>query len=206
MSLELRFDERGLIPAIIQDALTGRVLMLGWMNAEALRLTQSSGEVWFWSRSRNALWHKGETSGNVLEVREIRADCDADCLLVRADPAGPTCHTGRESCFWQDLQGGALPPPAATFLDTLEAVIALRKAAALPDESYTARLINAGLLRVAQKVGEEGVEVALAGAAQDAERLLDESADLVYHLLVLLSVRGLSLRDVLARLAQRHQR
>lgn len=204
MSLDLRFDERGLIPAIVQDALTGRVLMLGWMNAESLRLTQSSGEVWFWSRSRDELWHKGATSGNVLTVREIRADCDADCLLIRAEPSGPTCHTGRESCFWQDLEGGVLPPPAAGFLDALEAVIALRKAAALPDESYTARLLASGVLKVAQKVGEEGVETALAGAAQDDERLIEESADLLYHLLVLLSARGLTLRAVLARLAQRH--
>ena len=125
----LTLDTQGLIPAIVQDALSGRILMLGWMNEEALRRTLSSGEVWFWSRSRQTLWHKGETSGNVLRVRELRADCDADCLLIRAEPAGPTCHTGRESCFWQDIEGNALLPPAGSFLDELAEVIASRRLA-----------------------------------------------------------------------------
>ncbi len=199
----LTFDPQGLIPAIVQDALSGRILMLGWMNEEALRHTLSSGEVWFWSRSRQTLWHKGETSGNVLRVRELRADCDADCLLIRAEPAGPTCHTGRESCFWQDIEGNALLPPAGSFLDELADVIASRRLAS-PQESYTARLFNAGRLRIAQKVGEEGLELALAGAAQDDERVIEESADLLFHLLVLLNERGIPLREVLARLAARH--
>jgi phosphoribosyl-ATP pyrophosphohydrolase/phosphoribosyl-AMP cyclohydrolase len=199
----LTFDAHGLIPAIIQDALTGRVLMLGWMNDEALRRTLSSSEVWFWSRSRQSLWHKGETSGNVLRVRELRADCDADCLLIRAEPAGPTCHTGRESCFWQDPNGNLLPPPAGGFLDELADIIAARRLAS-PQESYTARLFAQGRLRIAQKVGEEGLEVALAGAAQDDDRVIEESADLLFHLLVLLNERGIPLRDVLSRLAARH--
>ncbi|BCX06064.1 MAG: histidine biosynthesis bifunctional protein HisIE [Candidatus Roseilinea sp.] len=201
--LQLKFDAFGLIPAIIQDALTGRVLMLGWMNDEALQRTLHTGEVWFWSRSRQALWHKGATSGNVLRVCEVRADCDADCLLVRAEPAGPTCHTGRESCFWQDVNGNVLQPPAAGFLDELADIVQSRRVA-LPDESYTARLFAQGRFKIAQKVGEEGLETALAGVAQDDNRLIEESADLLFHLLVLLNERGVTLREVLARLAERH--
>ncbi|MCS7324429.1 MAG: bifunctional phosphoribosyl-AMP cyclohydrolase/phosphoribosyl-ATP diphosphatase HisIE, partial [Thermoflexales bacterium] len=194
-----------LIPTIVQDARNGRVLMLGWMNPEALERTRATGEVWFWSRSRRALWHKGETSGNVLRVREIRADCDADCLLIRAEPLGPTCHTGRPSCFWQSLDADAAPldPPAATFLDELEQLIAQRREAA-PESSYTARLFADGVARIAQKVGEEGVEAALAGVSQGDERLIEESADLIYHLLVLLQARGLRFESVVARLEQRH--
>lgn len=202
---QLKFDALGLIPAIVQDGLTGRVLMLGWMNEEALRRTLNTGEVWFWSRSRQTLWHKGETSGNVLRVREVRADCDADCLLVRAEPAGPTCHTGRESCFWQDVNGNVLQPPPAGFLDELAEIVQSRRVAA-PEESYTARLFAQGRLKIAQKVGEEGLETALAGVAQDEDRLIEESADLLFHLLVLLNERGVALRDVLARLAERHTR
>lgn len=203
--LQLKFDALGLIPAIIQDALTGRVLMLGWMNEEALQRTLHTGEVWFWSRSRQALWHKGETSGNVLRVYEVRADCDADCLLIRAQPAGPTCHTGRESCFWQDVDGNILQPPAANFLDELADIVQSRRIAS-PDESYTARLFTQGRFKIAQKVGEEGLETALAGVAQDDDRLIEESADLLFHLLVLLNERGVTLRDVLVRLAERHAR
>jgi phosphoribosyl-ATP pyrophosphohydrolase/phosphoribosyl-AMP cyclohydrolase len=199
----LTFDAAGLIPTIVQDALTGRVLMLGWMNEESLRRTRESGEVWFWSRSRQELWHKGATSGNVLRVREIRADCDGDAILVRAEPAGPTCHTGRESCFWQDLDGNVLEPPASGFLNELEAIVASRRGSS-PDESYTARLFEKGRFKIAQKVGEEGLETAMAGVAQDDERVIDESADLLFHLLVLLNERGMPLRDVLARLNERH--
>lgn len=202
--IDVKFDSNGLIPAIAQDATTGRVLMVAWMNAEAVRLTRETGEAWFWSRSRQALWRKGETSGNVLRVREMRADCDADTLLLRVHPAGPTCHTGRESCFWQGLDGEILEtPPEAGFLDTLEGVIASRRELT-PESSYTARLFAKGRHKIAQKVGEEGLEVAMAGVAQDDERVLDESADLLYHLLVLLNERGLTLEAVLARLAQRH--
>ncbi len=202
--IELKFDANGLIPAIVQDALSGRVLMLGWMNAESLRRTQESGEVWFWSRSRSALWHKGETSGNVLRVRELRADCDADCLLIRAEPAGPTCHTGRESCFWQSLQGDVLAPPPGSLLDYLSDVIAQRRHAD-PAQSYTARQFAEGRTRIAQKVGEEGVEVALAGVTQDDARLIAEAADLLFMLLMLLEERGVLLRAVLEELQRRHQ-
>jgi phosphoribosyl-AMP cyclohydrolase / phosphoribosyl-ATP pyrophosphohydrolase len=137
-------------------------------------------------------------------VRELRTDCDADVILVRAEPAGPTCHTGRESCFWQTLDGGTVEdPPRAGFLDELDGVIQQRRSAS-PDGSYTAQLFAKGRHKIAQKVGEEGVEVALAGVAQDDDRLIDESADLLYHLLVLLSERDITLRQVLQRLAQRH--
>lgn len=201
---KLKFDESGLIPAIIQDAISGRVLMLGWMNAESLALTRQSGDVWFYSRSRQELWHKGATSGNVLRVRELRADCDSDAILVRAEPAGPTCHTGQESCFWQDVDGHELSgAPYAGFLDELAGVITARRAAS-PDDSYTARLFARGRHKISQKVGEEGLEVAMAGVAQDDDRLTDESADLLYHLLVLLNERSIPLKQVLDRLARRH--
>jgi phosphoribosyl-ATP pyrophosphohydrolase/phosphoribosyl-AMP cyclohydrolase len=204
MSTSLKSDANGLIPAIIQDATTGRVLMLGYMNEESLALTRQSGEVWFYSRSRQELWHKGHTSGNVLRVRELRADCDADAILVRAEPAGPTCHTGAESCFWQDTEGQTITdPPAGGFLDELAQIIVQRRSAS-PDSSYTARLFAKGRHKISQKVGEEGLEVAMAGVAQDDNRLIDESADLFYHLLVLLNERGVSLRQVLQRLVERH--
>ncbi len=222
MSNTLKFDERGLMPAIIQDAISGRVLMLGWMNAESLLRTQESGEVWFYSRSRSELWHKGATSGNVLKVCELRVDCDADAILVRAEPAGPTCHTGNESCFYRnanlagldaqqtqsrepnsDLPGLGGETPRASFFDELEGIVQTRRAAA-PDESYTARLFAKGKFKIAQKVGEEGLETAMAGVAQDDDRLIDESADLLFHLLVLLNERHVTLRDVLVRLKERH--
>jgi phosphoribosyl-ATP pyrophosphohydrolase/phosphoribosyl-AMP cyclohydrolase len=203
MALELRFDAAGLIPCIVQDALTGRVLMFAWMNAEALRLTRENGEVVFWSRSRGELWHKGATSGNVLRVREMRADCDGDVLLVRAEPAGPACHTGRESCFYHDLDGAELAPPSAGFLDELAEVIQARRGSS-PEQSYTARLFEKGRFKIAQKVGEEGLETAMAGVAQEDDRLIDESADLLFHLLVLLNERRIPLRTVLAQLMARH--
>lgn len=209
----LKFDASGLIPAIVQDAITGRVLMMAWMNDEALRLTQDTGEAWFWSRSRNELWHKGATSGNVLRVRELRTDCDADVILLSAEPAGPACHTGRESCFYQRWDGDAHDfigldehadnPPRAGFLDHLDGVVQARRSAS-PDESYTARLFAKGRFKIAQKVGEEGLETAMAGVAQDDDRLIEESADLLFHLLVLLNERHIPLRAVLSRLDERH--
>ncbi len=203
--MQLHFDTNGLMPAIIQDAISGRILMLGWMNAESLQRTRDSGQVWFWSRSRQELWHKGATSGNVLRVRELRVDCDADCILVRAEPAGPTCHTGRASCFWQSPEGEIVDDaPSASFLDDLERIIQQRRVDA-PEASYTARLFAKGRFKIAQKVGEEGLETAMAGVAQDDNRLTDEAADLLYHLLVLLNERGVPLRDVLERLASRHR-
>jgi phosphoribosyl-ATP pyrophosphohydrolase/phosphoribosyl-AMP cyclohydrolase len=186
----------GLVPAIVQDATTGRVLMLGYMNRDAYERTLSVGEAVFYSRSRERLWRKGETSGNTLKVTEIRADCDGDTLLVRAEPAGPTCHRGTVTCFGEEL--------SATLLDDLEAVIDGRLAQR-PEESYVAKLAAAGVARAAQKVGEEGVETALAAVTRDDDGLAEESADLVFHLLVLLRIRGLSLEDLLAKLAARRR-
>ena len=185
----------GLIPAIVQHAHDNRVLMLGYMNADALARTQESGRVTFWSRSRNTLWTKGETSGHYLELIDIATDCDADTLLVRAIPHGPTCHNGTASCF-----GDAAQP---RFLDTLEALIAA-PASTRREGSYTTKLLEAGPAKVAQKVGEEGVEVALAAVTRDDAGLLDECADLVFHLLALLRTRGLSFAQVEDVLAERH--
>lgn len=187
----------GLVPAIVQHCVTGEVLMLGYMNAEALAATRATGFVTFWSRSRQRLWKKGETSGNVLAVKAIHADCDRDTLLVLAAPQGPTCHLGTSSCF-----GDTARPPLA-FFGELDALVA-RRASERPQGSYTTALFDAGVRRIAQKVGEEGVETALAAVAQDDAALKGEGADLVYHLIVLLRARGLSLADVAEVLAQRH--
>lgn len=176
----------GLLPVVVQDAASLRVLMLGYMDRAALEQTRRSGHVTFYSRSKRRLWTKGETSGHVLELVSVDVDCDADTLLVMARPQGPTCHLQRPSCF---------PDAPADALGTLDAVIADR-AASPQAGSYTARLFESGVRRIAQKVGEEGVETALAGVVQDDEALLGEAADLVYHLLVLLRARGLGLDAV----------
>ncbi|WP_341869976.1 bifunctional phosphoribosyl-AMP cyclohydrolase/phosphoribosyl-ATP diphosphatase HisIE [Sphingomicrobium sediminis] len=185
----------GLVPAIVQEADGGRVRMLGYMNQKALEATRESGFVTFFSRSKNRLWVKGETSGNRLHVVSIHDDCDNDAILILAEPEGPTCHKGPDSCFEIET--------APHFLATLEAVIAER-AEADPDSSYTARLMDKGVKRIAQKVGEEGVEAALAATAGDREELKNEAADLLYHLLVLLKASNLSLRDVTDELKRRH--
>lgn len=186
----------GLLPVIVQDADTRRVLMLGYMDREALRVTLESGHVTFFSRSRQRLWTKGETSGHTLDLVSIEADCDADTLLVQARPHGPTCHLGRESCF-------AAAPSGGTFLQALDSLIATRERER-PADSYTTRLFDGGVRGIAQKVGEEGVETALAAVAQSNEDLVGEAGDLLYHLLVLLRARGLGLDDVEVLLRQRH--
>ncbi|MGI9245365.1 MAG: bifunctional phosphoribosyl-AMP cyclohydrolase/phosphoribosyl-ATP diphosphatase HisIE [Steroidobacteraceae bacterium] len=190
----------GLLPAIVQDAVTGRVLMLGYMNAAALHRTLTDRRVVFFSRSRAELWTKGETSGNFLEVVDVSVDCDRDTLLVLANPAGPTCHLGTETCF-----AAARDPDAAgmAFLQTLEHVVS-RRIADGPESSYTARLHASGIGRIAQKVGEEGVETALAAATRSDAELVGECADLLYHLVVLLKARNLSLERVVQELASRH--
>jgi phosphoribosyl-ATP pyrophosphohydrolase/phosphoribosyl-AMP cyclohydrolase len=177
-----------LMPAIVQDAGSGRVLMLAWMDEEALRRTRESGEAWFWSRSRQEYWHKGATSGNTLAVVEVRDDCDGDAILVRVDPAGPACHTGAESCFapW------------------LWRVVAER-AATRPKGSYVVGLLEQGTAAAAQKVGEEGVEVALAAVGESDQRLVEELADLWFHSYVLLAARGLDPERVEEELRRRHQ-
>lgn len=190
----LAWDKQGgLLPAIVQDADTLRVLMLGYMDRAALEATRASGKVTFFSRSKARLWTKGEVSGHWLHLVDIRTDCDADTLLLRARPDGPTCHLGRASCF---------PDAPADTLAELDALIAARRRAD-PASSYTARLLAAGLPRIAQKVGEEGVETALAAVTADDAALAGEAADLLYHLLVLLNARGMSLHDALAVLRAR---
>ena len=197
----LDFDKTdGLLPAVVQHAESGAVLMLGYMNREALRETLTRRRVVFYSRSRQRLWEKGETSGHTLELAAVRTDCDRDTLLVTAIPAGPVCHLGTATCFGDDA------PTAAgrlAFLGALEGVIAQRMADR-PEGSYTARLFAEGPKRIAQKVGEEGLEVALAAVAETDDKLVAESADLLYHLLLLLKSRGLRLEQVIAELQSRH--
>ena len=187
----------GLLPAVVQHAADGRVLMLGYMSRAALAQTLAGGLVTFHSRSRQRLWTKGESSGHVLKLISMHADCDADSLLVLADPVGPTCHRGTDSCF------GDAAAPALAFLGRLDALIAARERER-PADSYTTRLFEGGLRRIAQKVGEEGVETSLAAVAEDDAALRGEAADLVYHLLVLLRARGLGLGAVAETLAMRH--
>ena len=187
----------GLIPAIAQDASTGEVRMLGYCNRAALAATIATSVVTFWSRSRGALWVKGATSGNRMELVDARIDCDRDAILFLVRPLGPTCHTGNDSCF------GDEGPPGTGFLAMLEATIAAR-ADADPSSSYTARLLSQGVKRIAQKVGEEGVETALAAVAGDRHELTSEAADLLYHLLVLLEASDSSLDAVIAELRRRH--
>lgn len=185
----------GLLPAVVQDANTGRVLMLGYMNQEALDATLDTGHVTFWSRTKERLWTKGETSGNALQLVEIQRDCDNDSLLVTARPNGPTCHLGTVSCFTE---------APGNFLAELDAIIKERKLDR-PDGSYTAKLFASGTKGIAQKVGEEGVEAALAAVAEGDEALLGEAADLLYHLIVLLRSRDLALSAAMAVLKQRHE-
>ncbi len=190
----------GLLPAIVQHARTGRVLMLGYMNDAALRETLGGGRVVFYSRSRESLWTKGETSGNYLNVVDVSTDCDLDAILVLADPVGPTCHKGTESCFADSAPADA---QRLAFLALLENIIANR-IADQPESSYTAKLYAKGTGRIAQKVGEEGVETALAAVTRDDEGLVSECADLLFHLLVLLKSRELNLELVVEELKARH--
>jgi phosphoribosyl-ATP pyrophosphohydrolase/phosphoribosyl-AMP cyclohydrolase len=203
---ELRFDPvTGLAPAIVQDAETGQVLMLGYMNQEAWGLTQQQGKVTFFSRSKNRLWVKGETSGNYLTVVSTHVDCDADTVLIRAIPAGPTCHRGTVSCFEQAAQS---EPPAAPigFLADLERLIVERQQ--FPERaptSYTVSLFNKGIPKIAQKVGEEAVETVIDAVAGSRATLPGEVADLLYHLLVLLVASGVPMSEVIAILQERHR-
>jgi phosphoribosyl-ATP pyrophosphohydrolase/phosphoribosyl-AMP cyclohydrolase len=185
----IAFDERGLAPVVVQDWRTGEVLTLAYMNREALDRTRSSGQTWFWSRSRQELWHKGETSGNVQTVRELRYDCDADALLALVEPAGPACHTGERTCF----HNGELDPAPHEALPVLERTIAERRGAS-PEESYTAKLL-ADPAFTGAKVEEEAEEVARAAREESDERVREEAADVLYHLDVLMAGRGLSLAD-----------
>jgi phosphoribosyl-ATP pyrophosphohydrolase/phosphoribosyl-AMP cyclohydrolase len=199
---DLDWDKlNGLAPAIVQDAGNGAVLMMGYMNREALAATTATGRVTFWSRSKGRLWTKGETSGHFLDVRSVAADCDRDTLLILAEPAGPACHLGTATCW-----GESAPQSDAQrlgFLSTLENII-VQRIATRPEDSYTAQLLAGGVRRIAQKVGEEGLELALAAVAQSDEEIIGEAADLLYHSLLLLKVKGLSLAQIVAELAARH--
>ncbi|MFT4993198.1 MAG: phosphoribosyl-ATP pyrophosphohydrolase/phosphoribosyl-AMP cyclohydrolase [Paraglaciecola sp.] len=188
-----------LLPCIVQDATSGKVLMQGYMDQQALSHTLETKLVTFFSRSKQRLWTKGESSGNTLNLVELSADCDQDSILALANPLGPTCHTGAETCWFDGSS------PAFSFIAELEQVIASRKGAD-PDSSYTAHLYSKGIKRIAQKVGEEGVETALAATVKDLDELKNESADLLYHLMVLLQASDLSLNDVIDVLKSRHNK
>lgn len=203
----IRFDDKGLIPAIVQHARSGEVLMLGYMNADALAQTQTSGLVTFWSRSRQELWQKGATSGNVLRLIEVRQDCDGDALLVLAEPAGPTCHTGEQSCFHSDL--AATPatrpqPPSAVLAHVYDLIE--RRRQEQPEGSYTVKLLNGGPERIGKKVGEEATEVVIGAMKGDRGELTYEAADLFYHTLVLLVQQGVTPEQVWAELARRYNK
>ena len=193
----------GLIPAIIQDAGTEKVLMLGLMNPEALAKTRKEGKVTFYSRTKNRLWTKGEESGNFLHVVDILEDCDRDTLLIRADPAGPVCHTGQDTCF-NEVNSKKEVPAGLVFLSHLQELIHTRRTE-LPEGSYTTSLFKGGLNKIAQKVGEEAVELLIEAKDNNDSLFLNEAADLLYHLLVLLSAKGKDISDVSAVLEQRHR-
>jgi phosphoribosyl-ATP pyrophosphohydrolase/phosphoribosyl-AMP cyclohydrolase len=231
----LKYDENGLIPAVVQDATTRQVLMVGYMNRESVQRTVETGQAWFWSRSRGELWHKGATSGHYLNVRAVRVDCDGDTLLVEAEPAGPTCHTGAVSCFFNELEAAdvrpepaaTVPPPAepppvaattspsqaadggAAALDgrTVEALFAViqERQRLRPEGSYVAKLLDAGVDRIAKKIGEEATEVVIAAKNGDHGELTWEVADLWFHSLVLLASSGLTPADIWQELDRRRK-
>jgi phosphoribosyl-AMP cyclohydrolase / phosphoribosyl-ATP pyrophosphohydrolase len=203
---DLRFDDQGLIPAVVQEATTGELLMVAWMDRAAVGATLRTGRAHFWSRSRQTPWQKGETSGHVQHVQAIYVDCDADTLLVQVRQEGVACHTGNRTCFFRALDGGpsAETPAAATMLERLERIVAARKAAS-PPGSYVGSLLAKGEAAVCRKIGEEAVEVVTAALGGEGdERLVAEMADLWFHTIVLLGARGLTARAVLEELARRH--
>lgn len=215
---DMKFDAEGLIPAVVQQHDTGEVLMVAWMNAESLARTCETRKTWFWSRSRQKYWMKGEESGNTQEVCELRYDCDADTLLVLVDAAGPACHTGESTCFYRSLcgeggaaraavtagAGGAAAPRIGDVLDELFAVIESRRDASA-EESYTAKLLQGPADKLLKKIGEEATEVVIAAGVHDRDQLRYEAADLVYHLLVTLAREGLTPADLAAELAKRRK-
>jgi phosphoribosyl-AMP cyclohydrolase / phosphoribosyl-ATP pyrophosphohydrolase len=204
----LKFDENGLIPAVVQDSATLEVLTVAYMNAESLEKSIASGETWFYSRSRGELWHKGATSGNTQKIVELKYDCDGDALVVLVEPAGPACHTGAVSCFSEKLMerasGGGASASDLQILSRLEKVIADRERE-MPEGAYTTYLFEKGVDKILKKVGEEASEVIIAAKNRDAEELKWEAADLMYHLLVLLREQKLPLKEVLGVLEQRHE-
>jgi phosphoribosyl-ATP pyrophosphohydrolase/phosphoribosyl-AMP cyclohydrolase len=213
----IRWDKQGLIPAIVQDAASKDVLTLAYMNAESLKLTLESGETWFWSRSRNELWHKGATSGHIQKVKSLAYDCDADTLLIKVIPNGPACHTGKQGCFFNEVQLQAdelnISAPSAplvstdrfAILSTLEATIAQRDAER-PAGAYTTYLFEKGIDKILKKVGEETAEVIIAAKNHDQQELRYEASDLIFHLMVLLREEKLSLDEVMLELDRRHNK
>lgn len=197
---KLKFDDRGLIPAVVQEFHTGKVLMVAYMNKEALEQTLVKGETYFFSRSRQQLWHKGETSGNTQAVKEIFYDCDADTLLVQVMPNGPACHTGAKSCFYNNISGEE--KAAGNILEELATVISQRRQE-MPQGSYTTYLFDKGLDKILKKVGEEAAEVIIAAKNNDGNELVYEAADLIYHLMVLLEQKSISGEQILAELSKR---
>ena len=199
---ELKYDERGLLPCIVQDARTGEVLMLAWQSREALERTLRSGQATFWSRSRGEIWVKGATSGNTQAVRAVRSDCDHDALLLRVAPAGPACHTGARACFFEAVEGAPdAPEPAGATFSRLEQVLRDRRSDA-PPGSYTAKLYADDNLRH-KKIGEEATELVMASLRGDKEEIAGEAADVLYHLLVLLQPHGIGLEEVAEKLRRR---
>lgn len=188
----------GLVPAVVQDYHTHKVLMLGFMNAEALEQTEKTGKVTFYSRTKKRLWTKGETSGNFLELKSIASDCDDDTLLIKVHPLGPVCHTGADTC-WSESNS------ADNFLEYLEEIIRLRKLASV-EESYVARLFSKGINKIAQKVGEEAVELVIEAKDNNDDLFINEAADLMFHYLLLLNAKGFTLQDVAAVLHKRHSK
>ena len=216
MEQELKFDEKGLIPAVLQDNNTGEVLMVAYMNQESLQKTLETGKACFWSRSRQELWLKGETSGNYQYVKEIRMDCDKDTLLVLVEPEGPACHTGKKTCFYRDIEGNEIKgniegeglennnqTPDYSFLFSLYRLIKERKEN-LPAGSYTTSLFKKGKEEIVKKVGEEATEVVIAGMNEDREEIIYETADFFYHLFVLLVYSDITLEDIVSELEERH--
>ena len=196
--MNVRFDEKGLVPAIVQDAVTKEVLTLAYMNQESLEKSLSTGETWFFSRSRQELWHKGATSGNTQKIVEMKVDCDQDAIVVLVEPAGPACHKGETSCFDEKLSG------KSDILFKLEQVIADRELKR-PEGAYTTYLFEKGLDKILKKIGEESAEVIIAAKNRDSEELKWEAADLIYHLLVLLKIQNLPFSEILNVLEQRHE-
>jgi len=202
---KIKFDEAGLVPAVIQDAENGEVLMVAWMNRESLRRSLESGMTWFYSRSRQALWLKGETSGNHQYIREVRLDCDGDTLLIKVKQVGVACHEGTRSCFFRLVGSNtAEEKSSADIIKDLYALIQERKRT-LPEGSYTAKLFKKGRGRIAQKVGEEAVETVVAAMEDNRSELIEETADLIYHLLVLLVECGVSPQEIKEKLAERRR-
>jgi phosphoribosyl-ATP pyrophosphohydrolase/phosphoribosyl-AMP cyclohydrolase len=202
MPVEPAYDERGLVPCIVQDAATGTVVMLAWMNAEALRLTRETRTVHFWSRSRQALWKKGETSGNTLALVELRVDCDHDAVLVRATPAGPTCHTGATSCFFHPDDGPDDDGPALPILQRLARIIEARREATA-QHSYTKSLLEAGMPKILAKIAEEHGELATELPDGPDAKVIHETADLLFHVMVGLAARRIPIEAIFAELARR---